>query len=113
MRIKFLEDYTVKAAGGESYTGGKQYTLSDRTAQHFINKGIAEVAKAEKPVSEKSASQKPDDFEPKTTEPVQSEKKSASASRRGRPLRGKTLSRSGDGEKPETDSLSQSTTTTD
>ncbi|KKN27510.1 hypothetical protein LCGC14_0863940 [marine sediment metagenome] len=45
MRIRFSENYTVKAEGGETYLKGKVYDLSPRSAQHFMNKMIAAEVK--------------------------------------------------------------------
>jgi hypothetical protein len=38
MKIRFLQTYTVKADGGETYKEGKVYDLPDPTAQHFLKK---------------------------------------------------------------------------
>jgi len=38
MKIRFLQTYTVKADGGETYEEGKVYDLPDPTAQHFLKK---------------------------------------------------------------------------
>ncbi len=45
MRVCFLEKYTVKAEGGETYLKGKVYDMSPRSAQHFINKMVAAEVK--------------------------------------------------------------------
>lgn len=42
MRIKFTKGYAVKAAKGETYKEGQTVDLPDRSAQHFLNRGVAE-----------------------------------------------------------------------
>ena len=60
MRITFTRDYTVNAAGGESYKAGQTIECSEESARHFINRGAAEEA-AEKPAL---PAPKPKDKEP-------------------------------------------------
>lgn len=43
MRVKFSKAYTVKAKDGESYAEGQTVDFDDdASAQHFINRGVAE-----------------------------------------------------------------------
>lgn len=42
MKVKFLRDYTVQDCDGCEYTEGQVVDLPDASAQHFINRGIAE-----------------------------------------------------------------------
>lgn len=43
MRVRFLQSYTVQAAGGETYLEGQVYDLPDATARHFLRKRRAEI----------------------------------------------------------------------
>lgn len=56
-RIKFVKDYKVKAADGEAYKKGDEADVSEASAQHFVNRGVAVVAegkaKAEAPKGDK------------------------------------------------------------
>lgn len=42
-KVTFLEDYKVKQGdgAGKQYKKGKDYSLSDSSANHFIMRGIA------------------------------------------------------------------------
>lgn len=46
MKIRFLQDYTVKAVGGQSYKKDEVIDLPESSAQHFINRRRAEFYKA-------------------------------------------------------------------
>ena len=56
MKIRFLETYTVKGRDGETFLQGKIYDLPGPSAQHFLNKGRAEifVHEPEKPLEEET-----------------------------------------------------------
>lgn len=43
MKIRFLETYSVKAAGGPTYSEGEVYDLPRPTAEHFLRKRRAEI----------------------------------------------------------------------
>lgn len=43
-KVKFLQDYTVKAEGGESYAEGQVVDLPEASANHFCIRGVAEPA---------------------------------------------------------------------
>ena len=49
MKVRFLEDYTVKAVNGPSYRAGEVYDLPMPSAQHFMRKRRAELAPADDP----------------------------------------------------------------
>ena len=60
MKIRFLQDYQVKAEGGEIYKAGEVYDLPELTAQHFLRRvGRAKVVPENKPAID----------EPKTVSP--------------------------------------------
>lgn len=60
MRIKFTKPYTVKAAGGESYQAGQEVEVSEASARHFINRGVAEEPK-QSPATKAAAGGKVED----------------------------------------------------
>lgn len=51
--IRFLENHKVDAVDGESYEGGKTYTVSPESALHFIRRDLAE--EVEKPTKKASS----------------------------------------------------------
>ena len=51
MRIKFTQNYKVKDATGKEYNAGDVLNCSVATANHFLNRGVAVVAPAEKKVA--------------------------------------------------------------
>lgn len=46
-RIKFTADYSVRAKDGPHYKSGEVVEVNDASANHFINRGVAEIAKDE------------------------------------------------------------------
>jgi hypothetical protein len=49
MKIKFNQDYTVKAVDGETYKKDETHEFeSDASARHFISRGVAEEVEPEK-----------------------------------------------------------------
>ncbi|WP_425401255.1 hypothetical protein [Algiphilus sp.] len=57
VKIRFLADYQVKAAGGERYKADQVKSLPEASARHFISRGVAEMAKTE-PAAKKAAAKK-------------------------------------------------------
>ena len=50
MQIKFIEEYTIQAAGGKTYPVGYVLDCNRGTADHFVNNGVAvAVEKKTKP----------------------------------------------------------------
>lgn len=86
--IQFTEDYTVEADNGPEYKRGQVVELSNASADHFVNKGIAEV-KAKHQNSIISAPQTTAASEIKKNEVAQS-----SASQPARASRKKTAKKS-------------------
>ena len=41
VKIKFIEDYTVKDEEAKKFKEGKSYTLNEASAGHFISRGVA------------------------------------------------------------------------
>lgn len=59
-KIKFIRDYTVQSAGGQSYTKGDVIVVESASADHFIRRGAAvEATPAERTTEEKPAAEKP------------------------------------------------------
>jgi hypothetical protein len=48
VKIRFSKAYKVKAAGGESYKEGQTVSLPRASADHFINRGVADDVAAAK-----------------------------------------------------------------
>ena len=98
--IKFLKTYTVQSVPPETHEAGAVLNVSNASANHFLNRGVAEIVESAP--------------EPKKTQPASSEtsetggfsqpaqvSKKVTSKRRGRPP------------KSETEEPSPSTTTTD
>jgi hypothetical protein len=47
MKVKFLQDRTVKAVDGETFEKDKVYDLSEASAERWIRRGVAVAAPAE------------------------------------------------------------------
>ncbi len=41
--VVFVKDYTVKDESSVSYVAGKQYEMSEDSANHFVRRGLADV----------------------------------------------------------------------
>lgn len=57
MKIRFLENYKVKAVDGEEYTKDKVYDLNEKSCFHFVNKNVAEFVEGF-PVSQEKTTAK-------------------------------------------------------
>lgn len=58
-KIKFTKGYAVKGKGGESYKEGQVVEVSERSAQHFFNRGAAEPVDGDKPKPEAAKAEPP------------------------------------------------------
>lgn len=54
MKIKFTRAYKVQDAEGKEYTPGDVVSVSEDSANHFINRGVAEAHVDEKPKRKKA-----------------------------------------------------------
>ena len=54
--IKFLQSYTVKDEAATTYAEGEEVTLVSSSANHFINRGVAEVVEKPAKSATKTAS---------------------------------------------------------
>lgn len=45
MKIRFLRDYEVKDGSGDSYKSGDTLECNQASADHFINRKVAEIVK--------------------------------------------------------------------
>ena len=55
VKVKFTQQYKVKAKDGAFYKEGQTVSLSPASAQHFINRGVAEEVGREKVKDEEPA----------------------------------------------------------
>jgi len=49
MKIRFIENRTVQADGGDSFLAGKIYDLPETSCRHWLARGCAELVTEEKP----------------------------------------------------------------
>lgn len=58
VKITFIQDYQPKAAGSELFRKGQSITVSDRSAAHFMSRGVAVGGREAKAEAKKTADAK-------------------------------------------------------
>jgi hypothetical protein len=66
VKIKFTKAYAVKAKDGEKYKEGQTVSVSPASAQHFLNRGVADEVGSEKAKDEEPAAETAPDFDSMT-----------------------------------------------
>ena len=59
MKIKFKKTVTVQAAGGDTFEAGATYDLPDASAQHWLNRGVAESVEKDQKTGPKPIARDP------------------------------------------------------